>query len=306
MSRRGNGRRINGIFLLDKDKGITSNDALQRVKRLFGAEKAGHTGSLDPLATGVLPICFGQATKFSQFLLDSDKSYETTIKLGVVTDSGDADGVILSQHPVPALNKAEINKKLSTFRGKIKQIPPMFSAIKIDGKPLYKLARKGITIERPERQVEIFKLELLSICDNEIKLFIQCSKGTYIRSLAEDIGTALGCGGHVKELKRLSVGPFSIGKSFSYSSLTLIENDFKRLDSKLLSISSVVSDWPKILVAEHSGKSLRNGRTILIDKVLSLGMVRIFSRELKGVSDFLGVGEVFADGRVVPRKILVK
>ena len=210
MPRNRRGRQLTGIFLLDKEKGLSSNKALQKIKHLFGADKAGHTGSLDPLATGVLPICFGQATKFSRFLLDSEKSYETTIRLGITTESGDAEARVVRKRPTNNLNRDRVESVLKKYLGKTQQIPPMFSALKIDGERLYKLARKGITIEREPRDIEIFELNLLALIGNEAKLFIRCSKGTYVRTLVEDIGESLGCGAHVRELRRLEVASFSI------------------------------------------------------------------------------------------------
>ncbi len=203
------GRPVHGILLLDKPSGGSSNHALQKAKRLFGAAKAGHTGSLDPLATGMLPICFGEATKLSAFLLDADKGYETTLKLGITTNSADADGEVVQERPVPAdLDRAAFEKICAQFMGPIMQVPPMVSAIKIDGKRLYKLAREGIEVDRPPRPVTIHSLEVLSFSGDTARLAVCCSKGTYIRSLVTDIGEAIGCGAHVSALRRTFVSPF--------------------------------------------------------------------------------------------------
>lgn len=203
------GRPVHGILLLDKPAGGSSNRALQRAKRLFGAAKAGHTGSLDPLATGMLPICFGEATKLSAFLLDADKGYETTIALGVTTDSADADGDVLETRRIPAeLDANSFQSVCQKFTGAQMQVPPMVSAIKIDGQRLYKLARQGKTVDRPPRPVTIHKLEVLSFSGNSARLAVRCSKGTYIRSLVSDIGEAIGCGAHVTSLRRTFVAPF--------------------------------------------------------------------------------------------------
>ncbi len=203
------GRPVHGILLLDKPNGGSSNHALQRAKRLFGASKAGHTGSLDPLATGMLPICFGEATKLSAFLLDADKGYETTLKLGVTTNSADSDGEVLETRQVPEdLTAERFAQVCERFVGDLMQVPPMVSAIKIDGQRLYKLAREGKEVERPPRPVTIFSLEVLSFSGDSARLSVRCSKGTYIRSLVTDIGEALGCGAHVTALRRTFVCPF--------------------------------------------------------------------------------------------------
>jgi tRNA pseudouridine55 synthase len=210
MSRRQRkGRAVHGILLLDKPAGGSSNHALQRAKRLFGAKKAGHTGSLDPLATGMLPVCFGEATKLSAFLLDADKGYETTLRLGVTTDSADADGQVLQVRPVPAgLTRESLVEVCSRFIGPQQQVPPMVSAIRIDGQRLYKLARQGLVVERPPRSVLLYKLEVLDFDGASARLSVHCSKGTYIRSLVSDIGEAIGCGAHVTALRRTFVSPF--------------------------------------------------------------------------------------------------
>jgi tRNA pseudouridine55 synthase len=206
--RRSTGRKVNGILLLDKPLGITSNDALQRVKHLFRARKAGHTGSLDPLATGLLPICLGEATKISAFLLDADKRYRVKVKLGVTTTTADAEGEVLEEKPITGVDQARIEAALESFRGEIDQLPPMYSAIKHKGERLYNLARQGIEVEREPRRITIHSLVLLDWQAPEFSLDVHCSKGTYVRTLAEDIGNVLGCGAHVTALHRSGVGPF--------------------------------------------------------------------------------------------------
>ena len=208
MTRQPKGRLINGILILDKPTGMSSNHALQRVKRMFGARKAGHTGSLDPLATGLLPICLGEATKFSQFLLDADKRYQTTAQLGVRTDSSDADGKVVETKPCEHITVTDVEAQLPQFRGLISQVPSMFSALKHQGQPLYKLARAGKTVAVKPRQVTIHNLELLSFKHSQVQMDISCTKGTYIRSIVEDLGLALDCGAHVAQLRRLQAGPF--------------------------------------------------------------------------------------------------
>ena len=232
--RRQKGRNLNGILVLDKPQGLTSNGCLQEVKRLFEANKAGHTGSLDPLATGVLPVCFGEATKISQFLLNSDKRYRTKIKLGIRTDTGDSQGKLISQSDNSQISKKEVERALKQFEGDIEQIPPMYSALKHNGQPLYKLARQGKQIERKARPVSIYNIELLGLDGTELELDISCSKGTYIRTIADDLGEALGCGAHVFELRRLQAGVFVEQDSVSMEELKQmkLENGFEELDKK--------------------------------------------------------------------------
>ena len=224
------------MLVVDKPAGISSNDAVQQAKRLFGAQKVGHTGSLDPLATGVLPLCFGEATKFSQFLLDADKKYWARIRLGVTTETGDADGEVISEADASGVTAAQVVEALKTFVGEIEQIPSMYSALKHQGQPLYKLARQGIEVERAPRKVTIYSAEMLNITGSEIELLVHCSKGTYIRSLAEDLGAALGCGGHVSGLRRLAAGPYQEEQTVSFEQLKAIGGP-EELDALLLPMS---------------------------------------------------------------------
>ena len=306
MSRRGRkGRNISGILLLDKPAGITSNTALQIVKRLFDACKAGHTGSLDPLATGVLPLCFGEATKFSQFLLDADKRYQATFQLGVITDSGDADGKVLETRPVPEISDAELESVLENYRGEISQVPSMFSALKVNGQPLYKLARQGIEIERKSRQVTIHELGVLERHQDKIKVDVHCTKGTYVRTLAEDIGLELGCGAHVVELRRLAAGPYRIDEAVSMEQLEALAEDKAQLDAKLQPVSSVVKDWPQVELTEITASYIRQGQPVQIANAPTAGWVSIFSESDDPNEEFIGIGEVTDDGRIAPRRLVV-
>jgi tRNA pseudouridine55 synthase len=306
------GRAVNGILLLDKPEGMTSNGALQEAKKIFNAAKAGHTGSLDPLATGVLPLCFGEATKFSQFLLDANKRYLTRIRLGVVTATGDADGETLRTAEVPDISTGDLEVILDRFRGEISQVPSMYSAIKVNGQPLYKLARQGIEIERKSRQVTIFKMDLVSQTHAEIVLDISCSKGTYVRSIAEDIGEAIGCGAHVTALRRLESGPFGIEDTCSMETLRQLRESggMNALDEMLLPESSAVEDWPAVELTELTASYLKQGQPVQIPNAPTEGWVRIFSesggdRERGVGENFLGVGEILEDGRIAPRRLVV-
>ena len=252
------GNDVDGILLLDKPLGRSSNSALQRVRHLFNAKKAGHTGSLDPLATGVLPICFGQASKVTAFLLDSDKRYFCTAQLGITTTTDDKEGEILQTRDVQTFTTDDIEKVLENFRGKIEQIPPMYSALKHNGQPLYKLARQGIDIERAPRPVTIHQLTLVEKTTDSITLDVSCSKGTYIRTLAQDIGEALGCGAHLSMLRRTDVSPFDCSKIYTLKEIEkLAEND--ELESILLPIDSALINFPGIQLSEADVELIRNG-----------------------------------------------
>ncbi len=309
MARRKKGRRIDGVFLLDKPPGISSNAALQKVKRLYDAAKAGHTGALDPLATGMLPICLGEATKFSQFLLDSDKRYITTAKLGVRTDSSDADGEVIDTQPVPELDRDALNDLIQAkFSGEIEQVPSMFSALKHNGQPLYKLARKGETVEVKPRQVTIYEIKLLDLRADEVDLEVHCSKGTYIRSIVEDLGLALGCGAHVSMLRRLAVATYDRNAMLTLDQLNDIaqqrESDQSleciqmRLDALLLPPWSAVESLPSIeLPADLANRLLQGQR--LGDVFSERGLVRLFAE-----ARFLGMAEVDDEGRLRARRLL--
>ena len=299
------GRVIDGILLLDKPAGITSNGALQRVKHLYGAAKAGHTGSLDPIATGVLPICFGEATKFSQFLLDADKGYIATIQLGVRTTTGDSEGDIVYERSVPELSDEAIESCLDSFRGEIDQIPSMYSAIKLNGQPLYKLARQGIEVERQPRRVTIMMLTLLERTHDQWVLNITCTKGTYVRSLAEDIGELIGCGAHVVGLRRRQAGPFAIEGTCTLEKLEGLkaENGERALDKTLLPVSAAVADYPVIEMTALTASYFVQGQPVQIAGVIEEGLVSVYSEAIDD-KIFVGVGEILDDGKIAPRRLI--
>jgi tRNA pseudouridine55 synthase len=295
-------KQINGILLLDKPAGFSSNGALQKVKRLFNAKKAGHTGSLDPIATGMLPICFGEATKFSQFLLESDKVYRVVASLGVETTTGDTEGEIISQRPTDGITQEQIQTILPSFTGALKQIPPMYSAIKRDGKPLYELARKGIEVERAPRDITIHSLQFDKFEGNEMTLRVHCSKGTYIRTLIEDIGKMLGCGAHVKGLRRLSVSPY--GESIMYT-LPALESILQTagqqaLQDVLLPVETSVQSYPMVKLTTSAAFYIRMGQAVRASFPIAASLVRLMSEDAR----FLGIGEVMADGRVKPHRMV--
>ena len=295
------GRKVNGILLLDKPVGITSNAALQEVKRLFYAAKAGHTGNLDPLASGMLPICLGEATKLSAYLLDADKVYIGGCKLGVRTTTADAEGEILETREVPALTEAQIDEVLERFRGEIEQIPPMHSAIKQNGQPLYKLARQGIEVERKPRRVTIYELKLTQFQGDELELYIHCSKGTYIRTLVEDLGEALGCGAHLSRLRRTRVGPFQEEGMVTLESLREeAEEGAESLDRFLLPLDHALGDYPEVKLSESSLFYVRQGQAVQVAQAPTEGWVRL----LDSAGGFVGVGAVLDDGRIAPKRLI--
>ncbi len=296
---------INGILLLDKPQGLTSNAALQQVKRLFNARKAGHTGSLDPLATGMLPICFGEATKFSDYLLNADKTYETTAQLGSRTTTADAEGDIIEEKPVADYSIEFFEECLAKFRGPIEQIPSMYSALKLNGQPLYKLARQGIDVERKARPVEIFELQLLERQPEQLRLFVHCSKGTYVRNLVEDLGESLGCGAHVLQLRRLSVGPYQQARMITMDQLQhTVENNDAQLEALILPVDTAVSHWPIVQLSESAAFYIRNGQAVRVaEAATGNGWVRLVVNETQ---QFLGIGEILDDGRIAPRRLVQK
>ncbi|PIE83497.1 MAG: tRNA pseudouridine(55) synthase TruB [Candidatus Contendobacter odensis] len=296
------GRPVNGLLLLDKPVGLTSNAALQTVKRIYQAAKAGHTGSLDPLASGLLPICLGEATKLSGFLLNADKSYRFTCCLGVKTTTGDAEGEVLMSRPVGAVGREQVERALQQFTGVIQQIPPMHSAIKRNGQPLYKLAREGIEVEREPRQITIYELRLLHLEGNRMECEMRCSKGTYVRTLAMALGDVLGCGAHISALRRTAVAPFDAGQMETLESLRerAGQEGLAALDSVLLPLDSAVAHWPAVRVKSDMAFYLRQGQPIMVPHAPTQGWVRLYQNE----QQFLGLGEILDDGRVAPRRLL--
>ncbi len=294
-------RDVSGIILLDKPIGFTSNAALQKVRWLLNAEKAGHTGSLDPLATGVLPLCFGEATKFSQYLLDADKGYETLMQLGQTTTTGDAEGEVLLEREVTC-SRADIDAVLPAFRGPISQIPPMYSALKRDGQPLYKLARAGVVVEREPRSVTINGLELLEFEQQQARLSVSCTKGTYIRTLVEDIGEQLGCGAYVAQLRRTQAGPFALAQTVTLEELERVhaEGGNEAVDQFLLPSDSGLLHWPIVQFSEHSSFYWLNGQPVRAPEAPQFGMVRVQDHNGR----FIGIGEVGEDGRIAPRRLI--
>lgn len=308
MGRRGQrGRAISGVLILDKPQGFTSNQALQAVKQVFGAAKAGHTGSLDPLATGVLPVCFGEATKFTQFLLEANKGYRSTFRFGLATNTGDADGEIVATRSAAALTGAAVEAALVHFRGRIEQIPSMFSALKHQGEPLYRLARQGIEVEREARPVTVDLFNLLGFRPGEqaeADVEIRCSKGTYVRTLAEDLGNALGCGAHVAVLRRIAAGPFDDGDAVSLSQLEALRGDWPALDAFLRPVDSAVGDLVAIAVLESVAWHFLRGQAVIIPRLYQQAGEGDIVRLFRADGPFLGVGEVLDDGRVKPRRLV--
>jgi len=307
MARRRKGRQVDGLLVLDKPSGMSSNAALQQAKRLFGADKAGHTGSLDPLATGVLPLCFGEATKFSQFLLDADKGYESTFVLGEGTDTADADGAVIAQASAAHLSEDQVTRAMETLTGAIEQVPPMYSALKVDGQPLYKRARAGEQVERAARPVDIYRFELLSCEFSEqvrLTVRVQCSKGTYIRTLAEDLGAALGVPAHVATLRRCQSGPFVLNDCVTPEQLTAVKasGTDTDLDALLQPIESCIEHLPRLTLSEAATFYIRQGQPVLVPNGPQSGMVRI--ADAGGL--FLGVGDMRDDGKLAPRRLLAQ
>ena len=313
--RRPRGRDVNGIMVLDKPRGMSSNDAVQKAKRLFAARKVGHTGSLDPLATGVLPLCFGEATRFSRYLLDSDKKYTARILLGVSTDSGDADGKVLRERPVGRLKRTAVDKALDAYRGEIQQVPSMFSAVKHEGQPLYKLARQGIEVERKARPVTVYSCVIGEFAGEELTLDIHCSKGTYVRTIVHELGESLDCGAHVKALRRTMAGPFGERDLVTFEMLAPSgseigeANDKERLDARLQPVWSAVRQWPQVTLTGDAAYYLRQGQPVIVPHAPTVGWVRLCEAASAEISEdngarFLGVGEVLDDGRVAPRRLL--
>lgn len=296
------GREVNGILLLDKPVGLSSNAALQAVKRLYGARKAGHTGSLDPLASGLLPVCFGEATKVSGFLLDADKHYWVRVRLGVKTATGDAEGEVVARSDAPLPAKAQVRAVLERFLGEQEQIPPMHSAIKHQGKRLYELARAGREVERKPRRIRIDEFTLEGLEGDVMELRVRCSKGTYVRTLAEDVAERLGTCGHVIALRRLAVGPFGSQGMHTMEELESHAGEGQAaLDALLLPIGEALADWPAVTLDADSAFYLGRGQPVQVPRAPTSGWVRVYDRQDR----LLGVGEVLDDGRIAPKRLLV-
>ncbi len=291
-------RDVSGILLIDKPVGMSSNQALQQAKRMYRACKAGHTGSLDPIATGLLPLCFGEATKVSQFMLDADKHYLVSIRLGIETDTYDTEGKVVAEQPVD-VSRRQLERALKGFVGEIEQIPPMYSAIKQQGQALYHLARQGVTVERAPRRVTMYRIQLLEFDGETAEVEIECSKGSYIRSLAHDLGQLLGCGGHVSALRRLGVGPFDIAEAVTPEALEGMDEATR--DRQLLPVDRALPDLPEVRISRLATPYLLQGQPVSARLNEAPGPVRLYAED--GL--FLGVGEVLDDGRVAPKRLMV-
>ena len=295
-------RNVRGILLLDKPSGITSNRALQQAKRLFNAAKAGHTGSLDPLATGMLPICFGAATKLAGYLLDARKTYAVTGLLGIATDTGDADGEVIARAETPPLAEADVRAAVESFVGEIEQTPPMYSALKRDGKRLYELARQGIVVEREPRRVRIDSMTLDDYAWPVFRFTVTCSKGTYVRTLVTDVAEKLGTHGHVTALRRISVEPFDPADMIGFEQLEAdAAEGFAALDRRLVPAERALANWPRLELPPHSTERLLRGQSVPAAEGWPVGLVRVADRSM----GFVGIGEVLPEGRLAPRRMLL-
>lgn len=301
MNARGHKRRIvDGILPLDKPPGMTSNRILQRVKWMYQARKAGHTGSLDPLASGMLPICFGQATKLSAYLLAADKVYWVTAKFGVKTDTADADGQMIAESGLIEVGRDVLEAALGKFRGEIQQIPPMYSALKKEGKRLYEYAREGKEVQRDPRTVQIHELEIDAYDPQQPSFQVRCSKGTYIRTLVEDIAESVGTVAHVIALRRLAVFPFKASDLVRVEDLeTASESGFEQLDAYLRPVDEVIADWPAVYLNREESYYLRQGHSVNNRPGPDSGLVRLYDEGRL----FLGIGEVSMDGRIAPKRL---
>ncbi|MBQ0725432.1 MAG: tRNA pseudouridine(55) synthase TruB [Cycloclasticus sp.] len=298
-NRKKKGRDISGILIVDKPLHLSSNQVVQRVKRLFAAKKTGHTGSLDPLATGVLPICLGHGTKVSQYLLASDKSYQFCMRLGETTTTGDSEGDVLLQRDVPALTEQTIDSILHQFCGEVSQVPPMYSALKHQGQRLYALARAGKKVDRPARKVTIKSLELLAQEANSLTLQVVCTKGTYVRTLAEDIGEALGCGAHVTMLRRTHAGPFELSQSVTLEQLEALKGNESELDGLLLRLDVALLDYPVLECNEQQKNDLCMGRKVMIERLEKHSLMRLNDQQ----GNVFGLGKWSAEGCLAPVRI---
>ena len=309
--RRKSGRSVNGVLLLNKPIGLTSNKVLQKVRWLFDANRAGHTGALDPLASGVLPLCFGEATKFSQYLLDSDKYYRSTYTLGISTTTGDSEGEVISQQDASNITLQQVQDKIQYFQGEIDQVPSMYSALKHNGQPLYKLARQGIEIDRPARQITIFDYQIIDFrpgTNAKVDVEVHCSKGTYIRTLAEDLGAALGCGAHVSALHRFRAGPFDEQQTISLKELEKLkeQGSVEELDQLLKPVDTPVSNYPAVEFDQIMAGYFQLGQEISANKAFHQGQEGDIVRVFREGGTFLGIGTVTEDGKVAPKRLIVE
>ncbi|MBY4838967.1 tRNA pseudouridine(55) synthase TruB [Pantoea sp. DY-5] len=311
MSRpRRRGRDVHGVFLLDKHQGASSNDVLQKIKRLFNANKAGHTGALDPLATGMLPVCLGEATKFSQYLLDSDKRYRVIARLGERTDTSDADGNIVETRPI-TFDQAALDAALDYFRGDTMQVPTMFSALKYQGRKLYEYAREGITVPREARPIKVFELQFIRWEGDELELEIHVSKGTYIRTIIDDLGERLGCGAHVIMLRRLQVARYPIERMVTLEQLQEVAAtvnmaetpDYSALDALLLPMDSPAEEFPIVNLLPTVAAYFKQGMPVQVADAPEQGLVRVTEGDEQ---KFIGMAEIADDGRVAPRRLVVE
>lgn len=294
--RRAPRRRVDGVLLFDKPQGVSSNGALQTVRRLFNAEKAGHTGTLDPMATGLLPLCLGEATKYSSELLDADKRYRATVRLGMSTDSGDADGQVVLVRPV-TVDRQQMLAVLARFTGDIEQVPPMFSALKRDGKPLYEYARAGIEVERAARRVRIHRIELLAFADDVAEIEVSCSKGTYIRTLAADVGESLGCGGHLTALRRVAIGDLDVAQAISLAQLEAMTGEDR--DRCLLAADALLEKLPAVTL-----NALETERVLHGQALRWRGEYAARFRLYSDAGQFVGTAELSDDGWLKPRRLI--
>ena len=309
--RRKSGRSVNGVLLLNKPIGLTSNKVLQKVRWLFDANRAGHTGALDPLASGVLPLCFGEATKFSQYLLDSDKYYRSTYTLGISTTTGDSEGEVISQQDASNITLQQVQDKIQDFQGEIDQVPSMYSALKHNGQPLYKLARQGIEIDRPARQITIFDYQITDFrpgTNAKVDVEVHCSKGTYIRTLAEDLGAALGCGAHVSALHRFRAGPFDEQQAISLEELEKLreQGSVEQLDQLLKPVDTPVSNYPAVEFDQILAGFFQLGQEISSNKAFHQGQEGDIVRVFREGGTFLGIGTVTEDGKIAPKRLIVE
>ncbi|MBQ4772970.1 tRNA pseudouridine(55) synthase TruB [Pectobacterium versatile] len=311
MSRpRRRGRDVHGVLLLDKPQGVSSNDVLQKVKRIFNANRAGHTGALDPLATGMLPICLGEATKFSQYLLDSDKRYRVIARLGQRTDTSDADGNVIEERAI-GFSATDLEQALEGFRGTTQQVPSMYSALKYQGRKLYEYARQGLTVPREAREITVYELQFIRWEGDELELEIHCSKGTYIRTIIDDLGEKLGCGAHVIYLRRLQVATYPTERMVTLEQLAALAEQAQTqehplslsLDPLLMPMESPVIDFPEVNLTPIVAGYLKLGQAVQAANAPLNGMVRITEGD---EHKFIGMGEIDNDGRVAPRRLVVE